>query len=278
MNKIKQKINDTVIPHEQGRKSRHLDSKAYAVARVPSTCFAWPCDLHYLSTTQPIIAGDRIRELYARQLRLFEAAILRKLRFAGRRAKTHYFSSNDFFSSGVKTSWRGTSVWWVMFTRRSDSENSSRRYWAAMATMTCTRNDRDRGIRETEWISPFAPKESYFQGKQWHLVEWISLLEFQAFWTWSVSRQTRSIGTNKLSHGLNTYTFLIRKKYEDLVTWVGSRRRVEIEAIATVTNEVMDCEEGYFQRWRYSLYRPAVSGGIHTFETGKVHMKFFVGN
>ena len=45
--------------------------------------------------------------------------------------------SRVFFSSDVKTWCIGTNVWWVMFTRRSASENSSNRNWFDIATITC---------------------------------------------------------------------------------------------------------------------------------------------
>lgn len=100
------------------------------------------------------------------------------------RGRADYFSRRAFFSSGVRTSCRGTRVWWTMLTRRSASENSSSRYWADMATITCGENRDSRfwGGSGRPVISLCGLKGSYFPERLWWLAGWTCLREWREAW------------------------------------------------------------------------------------------------
>ena len=87
--------------------------EAYTIACIPPASLTWSCNFDDLSSTEPIISCDRISKLNARQLCLFKATFSGagfKLEAINRTTTTHYFSRSIFFSSVVKTSWRGTNV------------------------------------------------------------------------------------------------------------------------------------------------------------------------
>ena len=114
--------------------------EAYAITCVPPTSLTGSCNFDDLPPTEPVISRDCTSNPDTRRLGLFKATwsgAKFSLEAMKETTTTHYFSRRNFFSSGVKTSWVGTSVWCTMFTSKSASENSSNWYWVAIATVTC---------------------------------------------------------------------------------------------------------------------------------------------
>lgn len=87
--------------------------EAYAIACIPPASLTGSRNFDDLPSTEPVISRYWISKLDARQLRLFEATCSEQVLGQKERIEittTHYFSRSIFFSSVVKTSWRGTSV------------------------------------------------------------------------------------------------------------------------------------------------------------------------
>ena len=132
-------VYDVLKPREQGTNGL----EAYPVTGISPTCFTGTDDFDDLTSAETIVPSNRVGHLDSREL-----SFLKTTDVGGgvrqwqepTKTVTYYFSSKAFFSSADSTSCLGTRVWWVILTRRSASENSSRRNWAAIATITCEKS------------------------------------------------------------------------------------------------------------------------------------------
>jgi len=149
---------------------------------------------------------------------------------------TNYLSKRVFFSSEVKTWCIGTSVWCVMFTNRSASENSSSRNWLDIATMTCFgavskivqegEQHKQRTLRAEGVIFPgkiMIPRFMLFSSKMLRSLQVGCMREF--------GDSLNLMGVCLLPHGLHSDTPFVGKKDENLVGWVFVGRGKEVELI-----------------------------------------------
>ena len=80
---------------------------------------------------------------------------------------TNYFSKSVFFSSVVRTWCIGTSVWCVMLTKRSASENSSSRNWLDIATITYRYSVPDQSSERLEGTTDLAGRGGHISWKDY---------------------------------------------------------------------------------------------------------------